>query len=405
MTADSLIIDWVSHQRERMRGLVEQWAGINSGSHHLEGLARFAAELTRHFSSLGTVDEVELPAMQAIDSRGQAVSFPLGKALSIRKRPEAPLRVFLGIHMDTVYGRDDPFQQVERIDGNTLRGPGVADAKGGLAVMLVALEALERSDAAGRIGWEVLINPDEEIGSPGSAPLLAECARRNHLGMVFEPALADGAMVAQRKGSGNFSVVVRGRAAHAGRDFASGRNAVVAAAQFAVEANRLNGKWPDMTINVGRIEGGGPSNVVPDLAIVRLNVRVARPEDQRQVVAELDRLASETFEPLGVTGQMSGQFLSPPWAPDDASRALCEHVNECGRELDLRIEWRSSGGASDANKLAAAGLPVVDTLGPRGGNLHSPAEFVLLDSLIEKAKLAALLLIRLASGQIVWPPK
>jgi glutamate carboxypeptidase len=400
---DHPALAWIETQRDRMIRLVAEWAGINSGSYNLDGLGKMASRLMSEYGALGgKVTTLDLPSQEVIDTQGKLVSMPLGQAISIRKRPSAPLRVFLGIHMDTVYGPADPFQHVERIDNQTLRGPGVIDAKGGLAVMLIALEALERSDFASRIGWEVLINPDEEIGSPGSANLFVECARRNHLGLVFEPALADGAMVSVRKGSGNFSVVVRGRSAHAGRDFAAGRNAIVAAADFALAASRMNGTIPDATINVGRIDGGGPVNVVPDLAIVRLNVRVAKIEDQQRIEKELNGIAADVAARHDVTLTIHGGFLSPPKLLDDRTRELCERIEECGRELEVPIRWGSSGGVSDGNKLAAAGLPVIDTMGPRGGKLHSPQEFLILDSLTERAKLCALLLLKLASGDVEW---
>jgi len=387
-----------------MRGLVVEWAQINSASHNLAGLSRLSSRLRDAFAPLGgEMSTLELPPCEVVDSRGNISSLSLGKALSIRKRPEASHRVFLGIHMDTVYGPDDPFQNVEQTDQHTLRGPGVVDAKGGLAVMLVALEALERGTVAERMGWEVLINPDEELGSPGSTDALAERARRNHLGLVFEPAFPDGALVAERKGSGNFAAVVRGRAAHAGRDFDAGRNAIHAAAQFVVAGHRINGTIPDVTLNVGKIDGGGPANVVPDVAVVRLNARVARHDDQHRVEEELNRIAADVAARNEVSVQMHGGFLSPPKRLDEPTRELCDRVSECGRELGLPLQWRNSGGVSDGNKLADAGLPVVDTMGPRGGNLHSPHEYLVLDSLTERAKLTALLLLKLAAGEIPWP--
>ena len=158
-------------------------------------------------------------------------------------------------------------------DDGTLNGPGVADAKGGIVVMLHALQALEASPLAEHIGWEVLLNPDEEIGSPGSRPLIDSIAPRCDFGLLFEPALGDNQLVSWRKGSGNFSLLVRGRSAHAGRAFAEGRNALVAAAKVVQAISDLNTD-PEVTFNVARIDGGSPMNVVPDLAIVRANVRV-----------------------------------------------------------------------------------------------------------------------------------
>jgi glutamate carboxypeptidase len=389
-----------------MTQLVTEWARINSGTYNPDGLRKICSRLATEFGALGgELKLLDLPGEQVIDAQGNSTSVPLGQAISIRKRPGAALRVFLGIHMDTVYGPADPFQEVTRVDEQTLRGPGVVDAKGGLAVMLIALQAMEKSDIAARIGWEVLINSDEEIGSPGSAGLFVECAARNHLGLVFEPAFPDGSLVSQRKGSGNFSVVIRGRAAHAGRDFQAGRNAVIAAADFSLSASRFTGTIPEVTVNVGRVDGGGAVNVVPDLAIVRLNVRVARTEDQDLVLATIDRLADEVSARHEVSAQVHGKFLSPPKLLDDPTRELCHRIEACGRELEIPIQWRTSGGVSDGNKLAAAGLPVIDTMGPRGGNLHSPQEYLMLDSLTERAKLCGLLLLKLAAGEFTWPPE
>jgi glutamate carboxypeptidase len=404
MDSHAQILHWIDSQQERMLRLVWDWAAINSGTHNLAGLGAIAKVLAEEFAALGGEWRMlDLPPLEDIDSQGNAVLIPLGQAISIRKRPGAPLRIFLGIHMDTVYDAQDPFQQVTRLDDRILCGPGVVDAKGGLAVMLVALQALERSESASHIGWEVLINPDEEIGSPGSAKLLAECAARNHLGLVFEPVFPDGSLVSERKGSGNFSIVIRGRAAHAGRDFQLGRNAIVAAADFAMQANAINGAIPQATVNVGRIDGGGAVNVVPDLGIVRLNVRVGQVADQELIESKLRSIASGVAGQHEVTVEVHGGFLSPPKVLDSATQQLCRQIEACGDALGIPIRWRSSGGVSDGNKLAAAGLAVIDTMGPRGGNLHSPQEYLEIDSLTERAKLCALLLAGYANGEFPRP--
>ena len=210
-------------------------------------------------------------------------------------------------------------------------------------------------------------------------------------------------MVSQRKGSGNFSIVIRGRSAHAGRDFPVGRNAILAAADFALECDKMNGTIPDATINVGRIDGGGPVNVVPDLAIVRVNARVVRVEDQSQIETEFDRIGTEVAARHEVSVKIHGGFLSPPKVLDNRTLELCKCIEACGRELGIPIQWRSSGGVSDGNKLAAAGLPVIDTMGPRGGKIHSPQEFLLIDSLTERAKLCYCVLLKLAGGEVIGP--
>jgi glutamate carboxypeptidase len=385
---------------------VTDWSNVNSGTGNLAGLERLAAMLLREFEVLGGVAEtVPLEPALSIDASGDSVPVPLGNAIRITKRPQSRLRALAMIHMDTVYSPEHPFQSTTLLDSNTLRGPGVVDAKGGLAVMLTALQALEQSPDAQEIGWEVLINPDEEIGSPGSAPLLAEAAKANHLGLVFEPALPGGALAERRRGAGNFTIVVRGRSAHAGRDFAKGRNAVVAAAELAMRLHALNETLAGVTVNVGRLEGGTAVNLVPDLAVCLINVRTTIAQDETRVRDELQQLMAWLRARDGFTAQLHGAFTSPPKIPDEPTRLLMGHITTCGKELGLPIEWKPSGGACDGNRLAAYGLPTIDSLGPRGGDLHSPTEYLLLDSLTERAKLTALMLLKLASGEIPWPPR
>ena len=397
-------MQWIDRQYDSMLQLLIDWSTINSGSWNLSGLGRMRQAIRTRFESLGSVpEEIALEPMEGIDATGNRVQLPLGKALRFVKRPRAPQRIFLGGHMDTVFGADHAFQKTRRRDARSLNGPGVADLKGGLVVMLTALEALERSPYAEALGWEILINPDEEIGSPGSAPLLEAAARRNHLGLIYEPALADGTLAGARKGSGNYTVVVRGKAAHAGREHALGRNAIVALADFITALNALNGQRSDITVNPGRIDGGGPVNIVPDLAICRFNVRVGSLEEQTWVASEIHRLCDVINQREGFAIELLGGFGRPPKALTPQNRRLFEMVSVCGRELGVEVRWQPTGGCCDGNNLAAAGLPNVDTLGVRGGNIHSAEEFVVLDSLTERAKLSALLLMKIGAGELSIP--
>ncbi len=392
-------LQWVEGQHERMCRLVERWVGISSASHDLEGLARMARELSGAMSVLDKVEEIVLPEEPWVDVAGRLRSRPLGKALSMAKRPEAPVQVFLAIHMDTVYGPEHPFTGTFRGEGNRFYGPGVADAKGGLAVMLVALEALERSEWAGNVGWRVVINPDEELGSPSSSAIMVERARGCALALLFEPAMADGSLAGERKGSGNFTFVVRGRSAHAGRNVTEGRNAIHALAGLVVALRELPAYAPGTTVNVGRIEGGTAVNVVPDLAIARLNVRFERPEDEHPISQRLQQIAAY-FQHDGIRVELHGGITAPAKPLDDRTLRLLQRVADCGREIGVNICWKPVGGVCDGNRLAAAGLPVVDSLGVVGGEIHSDREYMLMDSLTQRAKLSALLLMKLAAGEI-----
>ncbi|NVK41995.1 MAG: hydrolase [Oceanospirillaceae bacterium] len=402
MTADSRYmpwLEWLDSQHDEMLARTLELAGINSGSLNADGVNRVRQVLARYCETLGGEAEV-LPVAPytLIDESGESRHFPLGDALRIRKRPEAPLQVFFCGHMDTVFAADHAFQSVTWLDENTINGPGVADLKGGLMVMLKALEALERSPFAEQIGWEILFNPDEEIGSPGSAPLIAEAAGRVDLGLIYEPCMPDGTLAGARKGSGNFSVVVRGRAAHAGREHHLGRNAVRALCDFVSALDDLNGQRDGVTINPGFIHGGGAVNVVPDNAMTRFNIRLERAEDEAWCLEQLNHLCAGINDRDGISLELHGGFGRKPKQLSDANLALFELARDCGARLGMAIDWKPTGGCCDGNNLAAAGIPNIDTLGVQGGKIHSSEEYMLVSSFTERAKLSALILMKLADG-------
>jgi glutamate carboxypeptidase len=394
----------VEDSAREMRERLVSWCEINSGSGNLAGLAKMLAVLEEEFGRLpGVLDEVELSPVQQIDPSGKAVNQSFGRALRSVCRPQAPLQIFFSGHMDTVFGATHHFQRCETLDANTVRGPGVADMKGGLLTMLKALEVFEQTPWAQTIGWEVLIGSDEEIGSPGTAPLLEAAAERHHLGLDFEPSLPSGEIVRRRKGSGNFTAVARGRSSHVGRDFRSGRNAIAILAEFIGAVHALNGEFPGVVFNIGNVSGGGSVNVVADHAAAQFNIRVSETSDIAPVNARLAELVEAFNQRDGLRLEWSGNFHRPPKEVTPQIEALFNAFRACGRDLGLELEWKDTGGCSDGNNLAAAGLPNLDTLGVRGGSIHSDQEFVLLDSLVERAQLTALFLMKLAHGSITLP--
>ena len=398
------LLSWVDEQQGLMVSTLEKWSEINSGSFNLAGLDVMLQELQAAFSVLNADMEVlDLPPMSSVDGRGETVEIALGRALRYTKRPTAPQQVFLAGHMDTVFAVDHDFQKCRYLQANVLNGPGVADLKGGLLVMLYALQALEQHPDAGNIGWQVLINPDEEIGSHGSAPLLEEAAKRHHLGLVFEPALADGTLAGSRKGSGNFTIITRGRAAHAGREHHKGRNAVVGLAAAITELAGLTNHQNGITVNPACIHGGGAVNVVPDLALCHFNIRVADDAQPGVVMQRLRDICGQTGAKTGLDLELHGGFTRPPKPMHPGNRKLYEKMRHCGRALGIDIRWQDTGGCCDGNNLSAAGLPNIDTLGVCGGAIHSDREYVLLDSLTERTRLSASFLMQLAGGQVFNP--
>jgi glutamate carboxypeptidase len=403
---DANIVARVRGQQERLLGHVMNWATISSHSLDAAGLGRMADALAETFAPLGDVRREPTSPRAWIDDRGHAVEQPLGDVLAIRHvAPRERVRVLLAIHYDTVYPSAGKAPPIELVDGGSiLRGPGVADAKGGIAVMLGALEAAMHFDLGERLSWEVLLNADEELGSPGSAGLLMDAATRHDLGLAFEPALDEaGALASSRKGSGNFHVVIRGKAAHAGRNAAEGRNAVVAAAEVATTLANLNNENRDVSVNVAAIHGGEALNVVPDVAVVRVNVRAADDDGASWVSRQLEATVEGVNRRAGYSATLQGSLHCPPKPLDEPTRRLLAHVTACGRDLGLAITARPTGGVCDGNKFAAAGLPTIDTLGVRGGSIHSPDEYLIVESLAERASLVAILLARLADGSLDWP--
>jgi len=306
------------------------------------------------------------------------------------------VQLLLTGHMDTVFAPDHPFQETRWLDDVTINGPGTADMKGGIAVMLAALKSVEASPDAANIGYEVVVNSDEEVGSLASAPLLAQAAKGKRAALTYEPsALPDGTLAGARPGSGNFAITIHGRSAHAGRNPEDGRNALLAAADLALRLAAAKG--PRLSINPSRIEGGSPTNVVPDLAILRVNMRPATPDDQERGQSLLDAAIAMVAETHDVHIHCHGGFSRPPKPMTAEAEALFTLVKQAGADLGQTIGWQPTGGVCDGNNIAACGVPVVDTMGVRGGKIHSSEEFLLVDSLKERAALSALTILRIAA--------
>jgi glutamate carboxypeptidase len=216
--------------------------------------------------------------------------------------------------------------------------------------------------------------------------------------MTYEPALADGALVDARKGSGNFSLILKGRAAHVGRAFGDGRSAVLAAAEAALALNALNGQREGVTFNVGAIDGGSAVNVVPDRAVMRFNIRAPDVESAAWGEAEARRIAEAAGRRDGISAHLHGGISRSPKPLNEPQRTMVNWTRAAGDALGLELKFQASGGVCEGNNLAAAGCPNIDTLGPCGGGLHSDEEFALLASFAERAKLSFLLLAGVERG-------
>ncbi len=378
-----------------LAALLESWSLINSGSGHLTGLERMRHALRAEFTRAFPAALLEEPVLIGTTAR----------ALRLRLRPSASRQILLNGHYDTVYEATDPFQTCSRPDADTLRGPGVADMKGGLVVLLAALQTFEQAPGASALGWEILLTPDEETGSHGSAPLFIAAATRHTFALVFEPARPSGDIVQSRKGTGSFIATCRGRAAHAAQVPSSGRNAILALAEFLLAAAKIPSELPGVLVNVGNIRGGGTAtNVVPDFAQSELDVRITRVADREPLLARLHALAAIIDGRDGFRLELTGCFNRPPKECSPVEEAAFAAWQHAARDLgQIPPNWVHSGGGSDGNLLFAAGLANLDAVGPLGDHLHSDRECVVISSLATRAQIVALFLTRYAAGEVTLP--
>ena len=383
-----------------MLAQVEGWSALNTGTANLAGLVEQAARLADAFAVLPGEIRLDEPApVTAIMPDGRSAEVAHGRHLVLSVRPDAPRRLLLTGHMDTVFPPGHPFQQSRWLDGETLNGPGVADMKGGIAVMLAALMAFEHDAAALQCGYDVLVNSDEETGSLSSAPLIAHLAAGKFAALTYEPsALPDGTLAGERAGSGNYSMIITGKSAHAGRNPHDGRNAIVAAAAITLGLKAL--ERDGLSINPARIDGGGPNNVVPDHAVLRFNIRPRQTVIAEEFRININILIEDIAAEHEVSIHVHGGITRPPKPLDPPAERLFALVRDCGAALGQQIRWQRSGGVCDGNNIAACGVPVVDTLGVRGGAIHTAEEYLIVPSLAERAALSALILHRLAAGEV-----
>ncbi len=392
---EQALIESLQDRQQSMVATTRRLADINSGSFNPSGIDEVNRQLRHLFATVAdTIATIALAPIPQVSDEGAKSAFTPPQMQIFSARTEAPLQLLCTGHSDTVFPHNSGFQSTW-IAENHLRGPGVADMKGGLVVLLEALRAIDNSPFRERVGFTIAISPDEEIGSPSSAAELATLAQQAHFGLTYEPALADGTLAGARKGSGNFSFVVSGKSAHAGREFFRGRNALTAAARLCLALEAMSDETEGITVNIGKISGGGPVNVVPDTAVCRFNVRINDAEQQARMETKIAEVVARVEGESGCAVELHGNFNRPPKPVTAKQQALFDLLQNCGEQLDLDIRYNATGGCCEGNNLAAAGLVNIDTLGVRGGHIHSDKEFACLDSFVERAQLSALLIAKL----------
>jgi glutamate carboxypeptidase len=386
-------LELIDNRFDEMLERLESFANLNTHTYNLKNLDVAIDQLQEMFSELepDEINQFELSPIDSINSNGEIKQLNHGKVLRLCKRQNAETKILLCGHYDTVYPKEHDFQSVT-INGNKMMGPGVLDMKGGLMTMLYALLAYETSDIKNKVGWEVLIVSDEEVGSIASSSYLGTSAKNNDIGLLYEPALPDGSIVKSRKGVGSYTMVFRGVSAHAGRAFNDGLNAFYGVSDFINWSKNMMEINKDLIINLGKVEGGGPNNVVPDLAIARFNARVSTKKQRTEFEHQLEIFNRRMRKKYPGT-ELHGKFTSPPKPYSANAKKIVSGLQKSANQLNMpKIKLVATGGASDGNKLNGFGLPNIDSLGPIGDGMHSRDEYVLIDSIKERTKLSALYL-------------
>ena len=371
----------VEAQLPRYLAELASLVNVDCGSYTPEGVNRIAGFCTDALSAMGA-------SVERLRAEG------LGD-LVIGRLPGAGPRLLLIGHMDTVFDPGTASERPFRRDGDRALGPGVTDMKGGLLAGMHALAALHASGIRPAVTY--VCNPDEEIGSPFSGPHIRRLAAEHDAALVLECARANGDIVSARKGIADYHVEITGRAAHAGVEPEKGRSAVVEAAHQVLALTALNGRWPSVTVNVGVIVGGTRPNVVAGRCGLKVDLRAASVADFDAAAAELERLVSTpTVE--GTHASLNRVASHQPMERSQATARLVGLAQEIARELGFSVNDAATGGASDANTCAAAGLPVLDGLGPVGGDDHSPDEWLDVTSIVPRTALLAGLISRIGEA-------
>ncbi len=387
------LLPLVAAREERYLATLEHLVGIDSGSDDVDGVNRVADVCGALLGERGwSVDRVPLDAGP-----------PTGDALVARVPGGVPTSdggrtVLLLAHMDTVFAPGTAVRRPFAVEGDRVRGPGVCDDKGGIVAGLTAVDVLVEAGHDGFAEIVYLLSPDEEIGSPASMELIRGVATEADVALCLECARENGDLVAQRKGVADYRIAITGRAAHAGVEPERGVDAALEAARKTAALHELNGRWPGVTVNVGVIRAGTRRNVVAAEAELEVDLRAWTSEVFEEAASEIEAIARRSFVD-GSAASVRRASMYPPLERTAAVERLFGEAREVAVELGLEVDAVATGGSSDANTAASAGVPTLDGLGPVGGDDHSPSEWIALDSIVPRVTLLAGLIARLGTDR------
>ncbi len=402
LTDDEIALaDWLAPQEQEMVDLLEKITNINSGSLNKAGVSEIAGIFSGELRELGFTisslpgERIEMPSCPGSDYSIDVADHVLAK------KPGSGARLLLMGHLDTVFPPDAPFQEFRR-EGDVVYGPGVADMKGGLVVMLYTLKALAQSGDLDDMAVSVLLNSDEEVGSLSSRKFLEREAREHDYGLVYESSGLN-TLVRERKGLGQARFVINGLASHAGGAHQQGRSAIKELAYKIVEIENMTDYESGVTVNVGVVSGGEARNTIAPCAEGFVDLRYPTPEQGEEARQDFEQIFSQVYSYPVDSGELTTNswvnLHRPPKIPTEESDYLLEKTRAIGRMLGQLFGVTDSGGGTDGSLTQAVGLPTLDSLGVAGLGAHSNREEASVSSLVKRAQLSAVLMRRLSLEQ------
>ncbi len=366
-------VNMSEEKKQSMLTLLEKLVNIDSGSYDKEGVDWVGDVLREEYKTLGF----------EIDVRENPTN---GNNLVIRHKDATSPEILLVAHMDTVFPKGTAANRPFHIEGERAYGPGVIDMKSSLVSLLFAVQSLQEKNDAAYKNIEIILNSDEEIGSPTSKELIQERSKDKTYALVMEPARANGAIVSSRRGGGGYTLTVTGKAAHSGVAPEEGVSAIEELAHKIIELEKLNDHEKGISINVGIIKGGAATNMIPDQAVAEIDVRITYPEQGGPIEEQIESICSTSTVP-GTTLSLSGGINRPPLHLNEQSKELLLTVQEIGKKMGLNLDHVHTGGGSDASFPSALGVATIDGLGPVGGELHNEKEYLEIPTLTERCSL------------------
>ena len=377
---DAAVLAAAQRSRAGATALLEQLVNIDSGTANDAGIAKVAAVVTAELTKLGA----KIETVSAAPAMGQNIVATFNGS--------GKTHILMMAHMDTVFADGTAQAHPFRVEGQRGYGPGIMDDKGGIVLALYALKILKQTGFTdyGRI--TLLLNTNEETGSSGSRALIEKLARQHDVTLNLEPGRVADGLVIWRKGSGEVTLDVRGKAAHAGVAPEAGRNALTEAAHQVLQLGKLGDADKKTTINFTVLKTGEATNVIPDHVTAIADVRVAVPEEFDRVERDVARVAkNQLVAGTTVTTSLTRGF--PPMPQNAATDRLAATAQAIYAEIGKKLTLEGTGGAADASLSAAAGTPTLDALGIVGGGIHTPEEYADLDSIVPRLYLLSRLLV------------